>query len=247
MGHEMMIENRNHPATIAAITASSVILVFGLFSHIVIVRLDGPATGRPVAPDALRVLPLEIGDWKGEDVVMDEAIVRAAGTDAHVSRRYSRKGGTESVEIFVACNFSACTRVIHRPEVCYPSSGWTTLENRQVELPLGDGTKLPCSLFRFSRGSLEGTDATVLHYYIADGQPYGNLSVIGPRYWRLAGRVAYVARVLINTSNWGLSPDSAETIVSDFAVDSAPPLAQLFEALVAERQSGDLRDTSKGK
>ncbi len=219
------------PAIAAMLVATVVMLFFGAAYHAMAARLDGPSTAVPIAPDSLAVFPLQMADWTGHDVPMDEDIVRRTDTDAHINRQYSRIGGSESVTLFLGCSFSTFDRTAHRPEVCYPRSGWTLVRDDSVKLPLRDGGSLPCTILKFSRDGLEAEHTTVLHYYIADGQPYGNVSLVTPRLWRLSGGVNYVARVLIAASPRGLPEDSAEEMVSDFAIDSAPFVSRLLENL----------------
>lgn len=241
-------DKSNHKSVLAAAMAANILmLIFGLAYHALAMQLQDPATSDSMPPDSLQGLPLEMADWRGEDVAMDEAIVRKTDTDAHLSRRYSRKDGAESVMLFIGYSLSRFDRTFHRPEICYPANGWTAVDDRSVGVPLDNGMELPCTLFRFSRGDIDTEQTTVLHYYVADGRPYANVSVITPRLWRLHGNVNYAARVLITASNQDLGSDSAEKIVLDFARESGPLIARLFEALEAERRSGDSRGDSEGR
>lgn len=232
------------PAIPAVLVATIVMLFFGGAYHAIAARLEGPATGAVIASDSLTPLPLQMGNWTGQDVPMDEDIVRRTNTDAHINRQYSRMGGSESVTLFLGCSFSAFDRTIHRPEICYPRAGWTLVRDDSVKLRLSDGGSLPCTVFQFRRhrDGLENEHTTVLHYYIADGQPYGNVSLVTPRLWRLGGRVNYVARVLIAASPRGLPEDAAEKVVSDFAIDSAPFISRLLESLNSGQSPGNSCD-----
>ena len=77
-----------HRMTVAAVAASLMMLVFGLVHHAMAARLMRSASTISIPPDMLRELPLQIAGWAGEDVPLDEAIVRRTDTDAHVNRRY---------------------------------------------------------------------------------------------------------------------------------------------------------------
>jgi hypothetical protein len=80
----------------------------------------------------------------------------------------------------------------------------------------------------FLRGGLNTNKIVIVHYYIADGRYYQTDSDWRYQYWRLG----YVAQVEIVTSvTETLSPDEAGRIACDFAVDSAPSIAQQCEQI----------------
>ena len=245
----MTSDNLNRrPVVAAAITAGFLILIFGLTYRILAARLLTPVSKTPIDPAALDGLPLQIHDWTGQDVPLDEAIVRATGTDAHISRRYSRRNGLESVSLYVACGVNASKLMIHRPEICYIGAGLTLMNRRSVELPLNDGTRLPCSVLDFSRGGLNTNQVTTLYYFIVDGQCCGDISLLQSRaWWRGSDTVAYVAQVqIVASSKETLTTDSIVRIVSDFAVDSASSIAELFEHIQKDQSAHSTHPLKKG-
>jgi len=162
---------------------------------------------------------------------MDEDIVAATDTDAHLSRRYSRHSASESVWLYIASGVNARDLMPHRPEVCYTGQGWTLIDQQFVELPLSGKTKLPCNCFRFSRGVLNTRKVVVLDYYIVDGEYCHDVSLLRSKAWRGSGTVRYVAQVQIVASvTAGLTAESATAIVQAFAAESAPPISGLLES-----------------
>jgi len=229
---------------VAAIAASFLMLIFGLTHRALVARLMVFENKTPIDPAALERFPLQIGGWTGQDVPVDEAKVDATGTDAHISRRYSRSDGLESVSLYVACGVNA---LVHRPPACYIATGLSLLDRRSMELLLDDGTKLPCSIFQFFRGGLDTKKVTVLHYSIADGQYFGDVSRSLLQVAQGIRAVGYVAQVQIVASTESLAADSATRLVSAFAVDSALSIARLFETLEEDRSSGEFHESLKGK
>lgn len=216
--------------TAAAAAASILMLVFGLTYRVVAARLADPVTTTPIDPAMVQRFPVQIGEWTGQDVPIDEATVRATDTDAHINRRYSRRGSLESVNLYVACGVKARDLMPHRPEVCYTGNGWTLTGRRSVELSLSDSTKLPCNVMQFSRGGLNTQKVLVLDYYIVDGQYCSDVSLLRSKAWRGSGTVTYVAQVQVVTSITATATaDSATRLVSAFAVDSVTSIARLFE------------------
>ncbi len=214
---------------IAAITASVVMVAYGLGYRVLAARLNAPLDATPVSQEALDELPMEIGDWTGQEVPVDAEIVRATDTDAHVSRRYTKKGGFESVSLWIAAGVRARDLMPHRPEVCYTGAGWTLVNRRLTELFLSEETELPCNIMRFSRGALNTEHVMVLDYYLVDEEYCADVSSLRSRAWRGSGAVGYVAQVQIVVAVPSpAAVEAAQRIVSDFAVASAPAIVQLF-------------------
>ena len=215
----------------SVLAASMIILVSGLVYYSMASRLAAPSNKTPIDPNVLAQFPEQIGDWLGQEVPLDEAIVRATDTDTHLNRRYVRQNGAEVVSFYVACGVQARDLMPHRPEVCYTGNGWTLTDKQFMELPLEDGVKLPCNVMQFSRGGLVTSRVMVLDYYLVDGEYCHDVSLLRSKAWRGAGTIDYVAQVQIVTAvaeDQGM--DSVESKrVSDFAIASALPLARLFE------------------
>jgi len=235
----MKIENQNtRPVMIAAITAGFLMLILGLGYRVLAARLAAPGNAIPISFAMLERFPLQVGDWTGKEVPLDEEIVRATDTDAHINRSYSRNNGLEFVSLYIATGVKARDLMPHRPEVCYTGAGWTRTDKRSMELPLSDGIALPCNVMQFSRGILTTQKIVVLDYYIVDGEYSSDVSLLRSKAWRGSGTVHYVAQVQIVTS---ISPnqtaDSVTKTVSTFAVESASLISQLFEDIEDDQEA----------
>lgn len=234
------------PVIVAAIAASLLMLIGGLTYRALASRLLAPVSKTPIDPGALRRFPAQIGGWTGEDVPIDETIVRMTGTDAHINRRYSRGNGLESISVYIACGANSERVLGHYPEICYVGAGLSLADRRPMELSLSDGSKLPCTVLNFFGGGLDSRKVSVLNYFIVDGQYYGSLSLLRSKGRRCLGMIKYAAQVQIVTSNDSLNVDSAMRLVSAFAVDSAPLIAWLFEDIERSRRSGEFRKPLQG-
>ena len=224
---------------IAAITAAVMMLVSGVAFHTLVARVRGSMTGLPISPDTLERFPIQIGGWTGREVPLDETIAKKTDTDAHINRQYSLHNGRESVGLYIAYG-GTWEMMFHRPEVCYPASGWTLIDDDSLELPVHNGLKLPCTIFRFSRGQLQTREVVVLYYCIADGTIYSNISLLRSRVWGALAAVDRFAQVQIVVSSGGLlTSDAMVKIASDFAVECASSITQLLEddRRSSERQS----------
>jgi len=228
----MTERNRSHNRSviIAAVTAAFIIFVFGVAHRTLTARLMNPAGISHMSPDALDKLPLQIGDWTGQEEPLDEAIIEATDTDAHISRRYSRYNASEQVWLYIAAGIRARDLMPHRPEVCYTGAGWTRVNSNSVELPLDDKMTLPCSVFQFSKGALNTKNVIILDYYIVDGQFCRDISLMRSKIWQGSGSIGYVAQVQIVTDITAeRTADAAVKIVSDFAGESAWSIFHVLE------------------
>ncbi len=215
---------------VAAVAASVLMLAFGLVYRAVAAKLEAPVDTTPIAPEALARFPMQVGDWVGADVPMDEAIIQATDTDARVNRRYVRRGGLEAVSFYIASGVKARDLMPHRPEVCYTGAGWTLTDRQSVELPMSDSVKLPCNIMQFSRGALNAQRVLVLNYYLVDGEFCRDVSLLRSKVWQGSGAVRYVAQVQVTTPlTETLRIEGAMEILSGFAVESALPTARLFQ------------------
>ena len=239
----------NHkPIIVAAAVAGLFMLFCGLGYRVLAARLAVPVDTIPIQPEVLQQFPLQIGAWTGQEVLLDEAIVEATDTDAHINRRYSRRGGLEMVSFYIAAGVRARDLMPHRPEVCYTGAGWTLTDRRSMDLPLSNGIKLPCNVLQFSRGTLNSSKVIVLDYYLVDGQYCRDVSLLRSKAWRGSGTVDYVAQVQIATSIAATqTAHSARSIISDFAVESASSIADLFEKAAKNRQSDEDRAQANEK
>jgi len=222
------VEKLSRKPVTAALVASLLILFLGVTYRVIAAGLGISWGATPLGPQTLEKLPMQIGDWMGREVPLDEAIRRKTNADAYTNRNYSRSNGLGSVGLYIACGVRARDLVAHRPEVCYISAGWTLVETHQLQLERKDGIKLPCSIFNFSRGGLDKTRISVLHYFIVDGCYCGDVSAAMIKTGRRFGMADYVAQVQI-TSSSNLPDDVSEQITSGFAVDSALDIARLFD------------------
>jgi EpsI family protein len=239
--------HNSHPAVPAAVVASCLMLVFGLTYRVVAARLDAPINTTPISPDALTRFPLQIGDWTGVDVPMDEAIAKATDTDARLNRRYTRRGGLEAITFYIASGVKARDLMPHRPEVCYTGAGWRLTGRRLAELPLGDSTLLPCNIMQFSRGVLNTQKVVVLDYYLVNGQYCADVSLLRWKACLGSGRVRYVAQIQIVapiTATFNAEP--AIKTLSDFAVESAALTAALFDDIGTKQIARERRESPEG-
>ena len=236
------------PVIVAAVAASFLMLVFGIGYRVLAARLAAPVNATALSAEELQRLPLQIGGWTGQEMPLDEAIVRATDTDAYINRRYSRNNGFESVWLYIAYGVKPRDLMPHRPEVCYTGAGWTLTDRRSVELPVNDAVKLPCNILQFSRGALNTQKVVILDYYLVDGQYCADVSLLRSKAWRGSGTVRYAVQVQIGTPITAtVNAETAAKTVCDFAVESAAPISGLFKNTEENHSSDGLREPLSGE
>jgi len=223
---------------LAVTVAASLLIAAGFAHRSLAVLLDRHDDTLSLAPGLLAALPLEIGEWRGRDVPLDAAILRAADVDDYVYRKYTRRTDGATVDFYLAFGMRARDLAPHRPEVCNPGAGWTMRHVRDVTLDPSTGDHLPARVFIFQapgRGQV-----AVLNYYIIDGRVCEDVGLLRSRLWRGQASVRYMARFQVSR---GFGADSAEgstvDVVSDFAADATATVCELVEKLVDEADASE--------
>lgn len=230
----MKIEWDRKQASLGMVAASVLMLTSGLTYRVTASRLGDCVSTPPIAPNALDGFPMQISDWQGQDIPVDEGVVNRTGTDAHIHRQYSRRSGLESISLYIACGVRIDQVMGHLPEGCYRAAGWTLVDCRSMELAGTHGGRLPCIVFEAVRGGLDTRKIVVLHYFVVDGQYRNDISPLQSRVWRVFAMASYVAQVQIVASSEPSASGSATNLVVEFAVDSTAAVARLFEDLKRE-------------
>ena len=229
----------------ALLTASVLMFVFGFGYHVLAAKLSSDTGNLSIDPNTLKKFPMKIGDWTGTEVPIDEKIIRATDTDAHISRNYSQQNGLDSVWFYVACGVKARDLMPHRPEVCYIGAGWTLAESQPMDFQIDKVQTLPVTIIEFKRGVLKNERIIVLDYYIVDGKYCRDVSMLRLKAWHGSGSVGYVGQVQIVAGvSSNTDKDSIEKNICSFAVESAPFLSDILRKAEINNSSDNVDDSS---
>ncbi len=233
----MQMKNKKSKSSqiVALIVACVLVFFLGLSYRILAQQLSTHLSNSPISPESLDDFPLQIHDWSGKDVTIDEEgyIKEQIVAQAIINRIYS-KDNIGRVSFFVgASGITEGTMVGHAPEVCNVSNGYNLDSERFMELPLDNSHKLPCKILQFSHNRLSKTEQKViLYYYIADGYFCKDRSELRLKVNRGSSMVHCIGQVQIAASSIGIqNTDSLDRIVCDFAVESAVLIADFFSNL----------------
>ena len=107
--------------------------------------------------DRVKDVPLEIGDWKGEDLPPTDAkVLKMAGAVGSLSRTFKNPAG-DQVSIFVVCG-KLRDVFYHAPDRCYPAQGFEMMEAKSREaLETSTGTS------EFFTTTFQKSDETGVH------------------------------------------------------------------------------------
>jgi EpsI family protein len=228
---------------LAAALAVALLVASGLAGRFLEGRLGQAGDHVAMPAGTLAHLPLSLGEWTGCEVPMEAAIVKRTGTDDHVNRSYAQGPTGQTVGLYVAYGVRARDLMPHRPEVCYPSAGWTLDNSEPCELPVADGAKLPCRIYRFSQGTLGHEAITVLNYYLVDGQYAPDVSLLRSKAWQGTGSIQYMVQVQVTCSESSApDPDAPANAVRRFAALSAKPI----RVLLPDAPATEPASTTKG-
>jgi len=114
-----------------------IILAVFLFLTVLGVWKLNPPSGVFEERSVLDQIPIEIGDWVGDDLEISQREIEILGTNAILSRRY-KKPGIEPV--FLSIVYSEKRRgSSHPPDVCYTGDGWSIVSKNTKIMTLDDG------------------------------------------------------------------------------------------------------------
>jgi hypothetical protein len=194
-------------AVALAILAGSGIGYWVLSHHLA--ALDENA---PLPYGGLERLPLRLGEWEAQDV--DDSWVDYPPEITVLTRRYTKRTGAW---VWLGIEYGVRRQLLGWP-------GYVRHDEQSAQLPLSDGSKLPCLIYRFSEGAPGGSGFSI-RYCILDGEPRTGV----PRLRWIArlgsGGVRYLASVSITSS--GSSAES-EDWVRTFAADSASAIRAIM-------------------
>lgn len=167
-------------------------------------------------------LSMELSDWKGEPVSMDEEVVRFAGAGNSISRVYNH-AGEAPVAVYAAVwdDRSVVDDIApHLPTVCYPNAGWTLGPQKRVRID----DSFDICLSEFSRA---GEKLITAHWYQLGDLHYTDSlsaraslsSLWGKREW------SPVVKILLQTPS--ASIEDAQSRLVDIAGEVNPFVSEI--------------------
>jgi len=121
----------------------------------------------PVPKDEPQVsrLPMQIGDWTGRDLPIDEQAYKILETKNLVLREYTR--GADKVFVYIIYSVDN-RKVSHPPEVCFEGGGITITDKAKFSLELADGRRVNANRLEVEKARL----VNIVYYLYKAGSYY---------------------------------------------------------------------------
>jgi EpsI family protein len=170
--------------------------------------------------------PMQIGEWNGREVPLDQQVLEALRVDDHISREYASKTGVIGLYI----GFYQTQRqgtAIHSPMNCLPGAGWDPIHRSYLNVPVG-AQNIEVNNITIQKGLEE---RVVLYWYQAHGR------IVASEYWgkfysvldaiRINRTDAALVRVISPVSGSGVEAERAsEAAAVEFTKAMFPLLSR---------------------
>jgi EpsI family protein len=145
-----------------------------LISIIVVLAISAymyPSVARSAVKNGkidLEKLPMELGEWKAENLEVSQDIHNALQDDRILRRMYRNKLGVQ-VEVWVIYWSTAkSVKGYHHPDICMPNQGNKILEREPLPLITVKGRTVPITSYEFESGKSK----SLLYYWTQEGREF---------------------------------------------------------------------------
>ena len=199
---------------ITFILAAVILLAVAVISNM-------PAKFDPTQETQMSNFPKKIGDWEGEDIVLQERDYEILETRNLIMRNYKNLTRGDTVNLYII--YSADNRkALHPPEVCYTGGGGTIVEKGVTALNAN---------FKVNKFIIESKNYSQLVVYWFKSGNLSTYSYIGQQLKtvkdRLLQKKTSGAMVRISTEIDPSNPDKAINLIKSFC-ESIIPLADRY-------------------
>jgi EpsI family protein len=165
-------------------------------------------------------LPLQLGNWVGEDAPLDKKLNDATGAASIVNRVYRNPAGIQ-VTLHFAVFKDPNEGIGHNPVSCYDSAGWVPKESDKETMldteEEKDNSQIQTGVWERSDGN--GERCLVGYWYeLGEYRLYGRGDLGWSIRWKMRGHKIWPAliKVLLQTQ-YDRKPEEARTQMLDFA------------------------------
>jgi EpsI family protein len=165
-------------------------------------------------------MPLQLGDWRGENTESDPLITGRTGAKTTVERNYRDEAGHQ-IAVYTAMWEDVAEGVYHNPMNCYFSQGFRQ-SGKQVtkQLRISDQLSIPVNLSKWEKDSPHGgKDQVIVIYWYQLGEHilFGRWDLGWKVRWALAGRPNWPPLIKVMMQISASDADEAESLIMDLA------------------------------
>lgn len=157
------------------------LLVLALVLHAVYVTTFSER-GAVSTQKPLTQFDLELGDWRGAQIELEDGVVNRAAVSEYLNAVYSKRGA--NAWFYVGYYDGSRMASIHQPELCFPGNGWEAKDRSVLTITTASTGVANFNSVRFQKGARSRL-ATYSFYYKgqfhADQAVVENGRVFGPR------------------------------------------------------------------
>jgi len=113
----------------------------------------------------LDALPKAIGSWTGADMPVEQPIREILNADKILSRSYVNTDEDSGLSLWIVYRKFGRRDFAHRPEMCYPASGWEITGKGRTTVPYGGRDIQAVKVV-----AEKGLDSEVIVYWFASGE-----------------------------------------------------------------------------
>lgn len=116
-------------------------------------------------------VPMNVGDWRGEDIPHEARDLVQAGIKGGIFRNFQNPRTRESVSILLVCGRGGPISV-HTPDVCYAGAGYRQLTDARLKEVAGDNRQDTFRVARFGKAGVVPTQLEIYWAWSRDGQSW---------------------------------------------------------------------------
>lgn len=191
-----------------SIAAATLLVASGAGYRLMAGRIDARMSSVLPLNKPLASIPLQLGPWRGEDVPLDERILRQDGIDdEYLNRVYVNTSNGQVVTVYVGYIGRSHRWLVHRPDICFPAHGRQQISEEKVPVAVAGGRRIPCILYEFDSTDSLQANALVLSSFIVNGRYTSDEHVRNASL--LTKQATYLARIQLGTT---LTRDTTKSI-----------------------------------
>jgi EpsI family protein len=160
-------------------------------------------------------LPLQLGDWHGEDTMLDPKITAALGAARVRDRVYQNSLG-HIVSLHTAMFENAVEGVYHTPINCYRANGWDKKLDSIETIRISDDLSIPVKLLIYEHEKDRQRVMVVYWYQLGEHVLFGRWDLGFKVRWSLRGRPTWPALVKVMVQIQVTDPEDAKAALMSF-------------------------------
>ncbi len=187
------------PPRAVSIVAATLLIASGAGYRLLAGKIDAQASSVLPLNKPLTSIPLELRPWRGEDVPLDERLLRQdAMDDQYLNRVYVNTSDGQVVTVYIGYIGRPYRWLVHRPDICFPAHGRQQMSEEKITVAVAGGKRIPCILHEFHSTDSLQANTLILSSYIVNGRYTDDKHIRNASLF--AKQTPYLARIQLGTT-----------------------------------------------